>query len=752
LRQSVIKAALPRRALLAASALALLLAGAPAPAGSAEPPEEAARPRVGLVLSGGGARGFAHVGVLQVLEELRVPVDYIAGTSMGALVGGLYASGMSTRELEHVVTEGIDWTTAFDDVPPRRERSFRRKQDDFDFLTNLRLYVKDFKVALPKGLIEGQKISNILGVLTLPAATLRDFDALPVPFRAVATDANSGEAVVLDQGHLARALRASMAIPGIFSPVEMDDLTLVDGGVSMNLPVDVVKQMGADVVIAVDISTGPAERLEEASVLSISGQMLSVLMQRNTLEQIEQLGERDLLIQPDLAGITSGSFEKGAEGIARGLEAARAMSEALSRLAVSPEAYAGYRERWDALPREAPVIDRVRFDNRSHLSTEVIRRRVHAEAGRPLDAARLQADLDTLYGEGVFDRAIFSIDEVEGQRELVIHTVPKGTGKHFLRFGLNLDTNFQAESAFNLAVLATSMPLNGLGAEWRSRFQIGDESEFRTEFFQPVGYGRHLFVAPELRIGIENLNIFVDDDRVATYDESSLVVGGSLGWQFGNWGEVRAGLAYVNGEFERKVGDPELPTFDFAGGAALVSLSVDTLDSVRFPRRGGALRLEGEYVSDALGSKETLILFEAGGSHAFSFGKNTIIPVLKYATSWAQESDLDTTPVFSLGGFLRLSGLVPDQRTGPHLVFGSLVGYRRVANPRFLMLALPIYVGGSIEAGNTFESVQSIRAEELTVAGSVFLGIDTPLGPLYVGYGVAEGGHDSGYLRLGQVF
>jgi NTE family protein len=704
------------------------------------------------VLSGGGARGFAHVGVLQVLEELRVPVDYIAGTSMGALVGGLYASGMSTQELQQVVTQRIDWTTAFDDVPARRERSFRRKQDDFDFLTNLRLYVKDFKVALPKGFIEGQKISNILGVLTLPAATLRDFDALPIPFRAVATDATTGEAVVLSRGELARALRASMAIPGIFSPVEMEGHTLVDGGVSRNLPVDVVKEMGADVVIAVDISTGPAEQLEETSVLSISGQMLTVLMQRNTLEQLEQLGERDLLIQPDLAGITSGSFEKGAQGIARGVEAARAMSESLSRLAVSAEAFAAYGERRDALPRDPPVIDRVRFDNGSLLSTQVIRRRLHVEEGSPLDAARLQDDLDNLYGEGVFDRAIFSLEEVDGERELVIHTAPKGTGKHFLRFGLNLDTNFRAESAFNLAVLATSMPLNKLGAEWRSRFQVGDESEFRTEFYQPLEYGRRLFVAPELRIGIENLNIFVDDEHIATYDDSSLEVGGSLGWQFGNWGEVRAGLGYVKGELERQVGDPGLPRLDFAGGAALASAIVDTLDSVRFPRQGGLLRLEGQFVSDALGSDETITLFEGLGSYALSFGENTLISNLKYATSWAQDSDLDTAPVFSLGGFLKLSGLAADQRTGPHLVFGSLIGYRRVANPRLLMLALPVYVGGSIEAGNTFERVKAIRAQNLTVAGSVFLGIDTPLGPLYIGYGIAEGGHDSGYLRLGQVF
>jgi NTE family protein len=200
------------------------------------------------------------------------------------------------------------------------------------------------------------------------------------------------------------------------------------------------------------------------------------------------------------------------------------------------------------------------------------------------------------------------------------------------------------------------------------------------------------------------------------------------------------------------VGDPSLPSFDFEGGAALARATVDTLDSVRFPRRGGLLRLDGDFVSDALGSDDTIVRFAGRGTYALSFGKNTLVPNLSFATSWARDTDLGAAPLFSLGGFLRLSGLVPDQRTGPHLLFGSLVVYRRIANPRFLMLALPVYVGGSIEAGNTFPRVTAIKARNLTVAGSVFLGIDTPVGPLYVAYGVAEGGNYSGYLRLGQVF
>jgi NTE family protein len=411
------------RTALIAAALPLLcqLPGSARAETSAEPQ----RPRIGLVLSGGGARGFAHVGVLEVLEELQVPVDFIAGTSMGAVVGGLYASGMSPAELRQVI-EDIDWVNAFDDVPPRRDLSFLRKRDDFDFLTRLRLYIKDWKIALPKGFIQGQKITNILAGLTLPVAAVHDFDALPIPFRAMATDASTGAAVALASGDLESAIRASMAVPAIFSPVEMQGRTLVDGGVANNLPVDVVREMGADIVIAVDIATRPATGGDVKSALGITGQMLTVLMYENTLEQLKLLGERDVLIQPDLPGITSASFEKGREGIEYGAEAARAMAEELSRLAVPTARFAEYRARLDAVPRTPPVIDAVRFDNRSLLGTEAIRHRVEVPEGEPLDVARLQHELDTLYGEGIFDSVTFSLDEVDGRNELVIHTLPKG--------------------------------------------------------------------------------------------------------------------------------------------------------------------------------------------------------------------------------------------------------------------------------------------------------------------------------------
>jgi NTE family protein len=732
---------------LAAAAISLpLLVATPTAASRAEEP--APRPRVGLVLSGGGARGFAHVGILEVLEELRIPVDVIAGTSMGAVVGGLYAQGLSPRELVSVV-EDIDWTTAFDDKPPRRELSFRRKRDDFDFLTNLRLYIKDWRIALPKGLIEGQKITNILGELTLPAATVRDFDELAIPFRAVASDANTGEAVILGDGSLALALRASMAIPGIFSPVRLDDRLLVDGGVSKNLPVDVARDLGADVIIAVDIGTSPADSAEVTSVFSIGGQTLTVLMYRNTREQIELLGENDVLIQPDMAGITTASFESGREGIARGAAAAWEMTSRLTLLSVSREAFDTYLERRAAVPRAPPVIDSVRLDNRSALDDRVIERRLHTQTGEPLDVERLQKDLAALYGDGVFDRVIFSVDDTAQGQELVVHAIGKETGRNFLRFGLNLETNFQGESLFNLGVLGTRMPVNRLGAELRTRIQVGESTSVEAEYYQPLDFGSRFFVSPELFFSNGNRNLFVDDERVGELRVNELEAGIALGWQPSNWLELRVGGGYTKFDTERLVGDPSIPARSFEGVSAVSRLRIDTLDNTRFPRSGGLLTLEGRWVEETRSNGGAFGLVRLRAGHSFSFGENTISPNFSLGTIWDERADL---PVFSLGGFLRLSGLVPDERTGPNQLFGSVVAYRRIANPRFFTLQLPLYLGGSIEAGNTFDALRDVEASALIVAGSVFLGLDTPLGPLYLAYGTAEGGRHSGYLFLGQRF
>jgi NTE family protein len=244
----------------------------------ASPPSlERERPTIALVLSGGGARGASHIGILQVFEELRIPIDYVTGNSMGAIVGGFYAAGYSPDQLEEELTS-IDWIDIFRDLPARQYLPFRRKQDTRDFRVGMRLSFDRKGFHFPTALVQAQKLDLMLQRLGMPVWDVRNFDDLPLPFRSVATDIETGEAVILGEGSLHRAIQASMAVPGAFAPVDMGDLLLVDGMVSNNIPIDAALAFEPDIVIAVDIGTPPLTRENIQSVFSVSLQMLSLLM------------------------------------------------------------------------------------------------------------------------------------------------------------------------------------------------------------------------------------------------------------------------------------------------------------------------------------------------------------------------------------------------------------------------------------------------------------------------------------------
>ena len=325
------------------------------------------RPRIGLVLGGGGARGAAHVGVLRELERQRVPIDAIAGTSMGAIIGGLYASGMSPDELEDLVGS-LDWTDALSDTPPRSDLSFRRKQEDAQFPISLELGLRQGELLLPMGLVQGQKLSLLLRELTIDVSRISNFDELPIPFRAIATDIERGVAHVMADGDIAQSMRASMSVPAAFAPVRIGDRLLVDGGVVANLPVDVMREMGVDIIIAVDVEFPlyPSEELDSA--IAISEQMLTILTRRETLEQIETLGERDILIRPELGTFSSSNFGAIMQTLEPGAQATRAVSAALSPIALDEQQFNEHLARRGSPPALDEPLAFVRIDHVGRLS------------------------------------------------------------------------------------------------------------------------------------------------------------------------------------------------------------------------------------------------------------------------------------------------------------------------------------------------------------------------------------------------
>ncbi len=341
----------------------------------AEEKDQTARPTIGLVLSGGGARGAAHAGVIKALDDLQIPVDFIAGTSMGAVVGGLYASGMSADELVEVI-DTVNWPDLLTDRPPRGQRSFRRKSDDVGFMVDYDLGANKSGIVFPEGFIQGQKLELALKRLVLPVIAVDDFDQLPIPFRAIATDIVTGQAVVLDSGDLAQAMRASMSVPGLFKPVRRDGQILVDGGVANNLPVKIVQDMGADILIVVDAGFPLLEEGDLTSALALTKQMLTILINGRAQEQIELLSENDILIRPQLGNLESQDFRRLGEALGLGLEAAQMSAERLAPLSLPDSAYHAFRQHVESGRRDAPIIDNVVVENQSRLAPKVIEERL----------------------------------------------------------------------------------------------------------------------------------------------------------------------------------------------------------------------------------------------------------------------------------------------------------------------------------------------------------------------------------------
>ncbi len=354
-------------------------------ASAAEPIE---RPKVGLVLSGGGALGIAHVGVLKVLEELRVPVHCVAGNSMGAIIGGTFAAGYTPQEIEDVLL-AIRWSDLLDDRPDRRRVPFRRKQDDLTFLSRVEVGFNHGRFQLPSALVEGQKLNFLLQALTIHTVGLESFDDLPVPFRAVATDLETGEEVILDHGDLALAIRASMAVPGVFSPVEINGQLLVDGGLVNNLPVDQGRALGADVVIAVDVGEPLRTREQLESLSGVTRQVLRMMTARNVARQTP---DADLVIHPAVEEFATSDFNKAEEMIVRGEQAARRVAEELRRFAVSDDEYARYKERFQIRDLSEPTVTSIQVASESRTDPKLVLREVRTRPGDllvvPLDDRR----------------------------------------------------------------------------------------------------------------------------------------------------------------------------------------------------------------------------------------------------------------------------------------------------------------------------------------------------------------------------
>jgi NTE family protein len=702
-------------------------------------------PKIGLVLSGGGARGGAHVGILKALEELDVRVDYIAGTSMGAIIGGFYAAGYSADEIETILIE-TDWNRALSDRAARPDRTMRKKELEGEFLIPYRVGFNRGKLQLPLGVVEGQHLDQIFHRILLPVTGTTDFDDLPIPFRAVATDLVTGDQVILASGSLPDALRASMSVPGVFAPVRIDGRILVDGGMANNLPVTVVREMGADIVIAVDISSPMLTEEQLTSVLSVTEQLTNFLTRRNTEFQISQLGAGDLLIVPALGEFSSADFAEAATLVERGYDAVMAVGDRFESLAGSTAPTALPPASMEA---SEYIVDFIEVENGTNLNDELIRSRLAVKTGQPLDLRRLEKSVDQIYSLDVFESVTYDLKTNEdGETGLVIHAVPRDWGPNYLQFGLELANDFSGSSDFKLGAAYTRNALNSLGGELRVIGSIGREDEIAFDFYQPIDLKARWFVRPEAYLRRESFSYWQDDENVAQFEISGWGTELGIGRNLSTTDRVALSYELARADAELVTGNPD----DFVGedkidiGELKLEYWHDSLDSLWFPNQGMSHRLSFVYADDDIGASTDYEQAMGEGVFAFSWGKNSAALNYQFGYSFDDKAPLERW--FRLGGFGRLSGLIPDQLSGRQIAFATLAYYRRLNN----LDLLRAYAGGTLEAGNVWDYSAQIGLDDLRYSASIFIGAETPIGPIYFALGHHENGDNTVYFYVGNPF
>jgi len=665
---------------------------------------------------------------------------------MGAIVGGLYATGVNADDLEQLVGS-LDWTAALTDTPERKDLSFRRKQDEREFPINFELGIRGSELLLPKGVIQGQKLDLLLRELTLHASHITDFDKLPIPFRAIASDIVAGEAVVLDSGDLTAAIRASMSVPAVFAPATIDGRLLVDGGIIGNLPIDVMKEMGVDVIIAVDVEFPLYKSEELESVLTISEQMLTILIRKETLRQIETLADSDILIRPELGIYASTNFGDIVETIEPGQQATLQQAHKLQEHSLSEPEWEEYLVQRTLQPSEDDVLAFVRVVHDGKLAPEVLESRLGVEAGDAINSEILAKNANRLYGLQLYEHVGYRLLNEDGATGVEYRATAKSWGPNFLQFGVSLEDDFEGSTSINFAARMTRAGLNRLGAEWRTDLQLGTDPALLTEFYQPLSFDSRLFVAPRLEVRQFNLNTFSMNDTVSRYRVTDSDLSLDIGRELGTVGELRLGVYRGIGEARVKIGDPTLPNIDFATGGAFARLRFDTVDNSRFPRKGLLADIHWNLSRPSMGADHKFDTIQGEFSQTWSRGKSSLQLGLDYATTLSADNTVQD--FFPLGGFLRLSGLERGEISGPHAALARLVYYRRVGDTTGGVFETPIYLGISAEAGNVWQTRAEIGFDTMQMNGSIFAGLDSYFGPVYLAAGFAENGQTNFYLFIG---
>jgi NTE family protein len=715
-----------------------------------------ARPKTCLVLSGGGARGAAHVGVLKVLEELRVPVDCVVGTSMGSIVGASWVSGTTTDEMVDAL-KTANWDVVLGDEPARPRRSWRSKELERERAIGAEIGVGRKGALLPGGAVIGQQLEGFLQRLLGPPVTRASFDELPVPFRAIATDITTGKMVVIDKGSLNAAVRASMSVPGAFAPQEIDGRLLVDGGLVRNLGVDIARKMGAERVIAVNLGSTLMPREQVESLVGVTAQMINILTDQNVNTSLAELRPTDVLITPELGDYSAANFKEAWTTIEIGERAARQAADRLAGFALAPDAWQAWRA--SRLPARTPVPPEsvaVKLDTSGlrHVDPASVRAVFEESRATVPPAELVDRAVEALYATDDFQQVTLRTESRDGQDTVVIEPREKSWGPNYLRFGTSLSTNLEGESGFNLYSDLRATWLNRKGLEWRSSVSIGDVMGLRSELLQPVDLQRRWLGSIYLDARRRVDTLFLEDEAIATYRNSVLRGGIGMRSRFFTDAEVLVALQRSWYDLRRQSGI-DYGTTTQSGTAALLRYTIDRLDDWDFPRSGVFASASYEESFAAFGDDVTYRKGSVEVQKAFGEDRHSLALAARHGNAFG--SELPLVEAFPLGGFQNLSGFAERQFQANRVSFGRAVYAYQIGGGG--AAARAFYVGGSLEAGEVAERLniaprRNVPIEALgrdwVTAGSIFLSADTALGPLYLAVGLGEGGTRAYYLFLGR--
>jgi NTE family protein len=704
---------------------------------------EAPRPKIGLALSGGGAKGFAHIGVLKVLEEMHVPVDYVAGTSIGAVVGALYASGMSPEEIEREVGI-IDWDEALTDATAYRQLSFRRKEDAIRYPSTSEFGIRDGKLRTSIGIRTGQKLNFLLSRYLLPVLDEHDFSRFPIPFAAVAGDLTTGEPVILSSGDIAESVRASMSIPAVFTPVEIDGRILVDGGIAANLPVDVVRAMGADIVIAVDIGQPLYEKEQLQSTLTIVDQISTMLTRRTVAGQVESA---DIVISPEIRGISTFAFNDSEMIVPLGVVATEAKREELEAYVVDAAEYDQLVARQRRSRDREVMISEIQIVGNEFVDAGFLIEQLEVAIGKPLDLDALERDIQWLYGSADFVGIHFGLERRGEDAALVIRVQEKPWGPKYIRAGLSLDASTVQNVEVNLLFNYTRRWMNPRGAEWRSDIKLGRDPVFQTEIYQPQRFDRPGFLRAGFLASEETIDVYLENDVVAVFELNRAQLYGDAGLVMSSLGEASLGVLYRWVDGRVTIGPPNIPSSRTHEGALTARVVLDSRDNPFIPTGGGYAKLDVVAPLEIFNAEEDHAWVTVDARWFKSFNRQTFWAGTRLAESFFSEPRID---IASLGGFYNLSGFAPNQLLGYSSVLVQ-AGYHFQAKEIFPILGSGVYFGGLVEAGNVGDSLDE-AFDELFISVGGFAAINTNYGPIYLGAAKAEVADWQYYLAIGQSF